>query len=476
MTAGHSGTSAAGLLGPVSVSAGLLLLLLAPLMRGGNRPAALVVLEAIGLVVLLCLWAHSLLEEPGSAAREPASTVARWILLLSPALLALVYLVPVPLEFWAGTPGRNLYPQTLRDAGVAMPERLPLSLVPDATLTSLLAGIPLVAAFALGRACTLPQLRLLARLVVVVAFGQVLLGLLQMSGGVQSPFYFGAGGGRPIGTFANSNHFANYLSAALMLYIWLGWESRAQAAVHRTHHTMALWVAGGVLLVLGVLMSQSRGGVLSGLPMAALGLGWLMHTGRRHLHNWQTTLMLIAAVLLGAVALLGLDAVLARFGSADLVSSASFRGVLTQTTLAGAAEFWPWGAGWGVYGDVYPRFQPPAIAGAAGFAHQDYAQMLFEGGVFSLVLVAAFCWLAASRAAALVRALRSKRGIGREAVVCVLCGLGLLGFLLHSLVEFNMHIPANAILASLLAGVYLRPLPDLASSNDRLAQPHPAGH
>jgi hypothetical protein len=35
-----------------------------------------------------------------------------------------------------------------------------------------------------------------------------------------------------------------------------------------------------------------------------------------------------------------------------------------------------------------------------------------------------------------------------------------LGFLAHSLVEFNMHIPANAILASLLAGVFLRPLAD----------------
>jgi hypothetical protein len=37
-----------------------------------------------------------------------------------------------------------------------------------------------------------------------------------------------------------------------------------------------------------------------------------------------------------------------------------------------------------------------------------------------------------------------------------LCGLGLLGLLLHSLVEFNMHIPANAILGALLAGAYLR--------------------
>jgi hypothetical protein len=33
----------------------------------------------------------------------------------------------------------------------------------------------------------------------------------------------------------------------------------------------------------------------------------------------------------------------------------------------------------------------------------------------------------------------------------------LLGLLLHSLVEFNMHIPANAILGAMLAGVYLRP-------------------
>jgi hypothetical protein len=47
-----------------------------------------------------------------------------------------------------------------------------------------------------------------------------------------------------------------------------------------------------------------------------------------------------------------------------------------------------------------------------------------------------------------------------------LCGLGLLGFLLHSLVEFNMHIPANAIMAALLAGIYLRPLDSEESASD----------
>ena len=36
------------------------------------------------------------------------------------------------------------------------------------------------------------------------------------------------------------------------------------------------------------------------------------------------------------------------------------------------------------------------------------------------------------------------------------CGVGLLAFLLHSWVEFNMHIPALAVTAAFLSGVFLR--------------------
>ena len=55
------------------------------------------------------------------------------------------------------------------------------------------------------------------------------------------------------------------------------------------------------------------------------------------------------------------------------------------------------------------------------------------------------------------RAVRNHR-LSREELAAALCGLGLLGFLVHSFVDFNMHIPANAITAALLAGAYLRPL------------------
>jgi len=115
---------------------------------------------------------------------------------------------------------------------------------------------------------------------------------------------------------------------------------------------------------------------------------------------------------------------------------------------------------------VFPRFQPASVVGTAGYAHHDYAQLLFEGGVFAVLLMAAFAWLAGTRAVQLVRAGLRRRRLRRQEMASALCGLGLLGFLLHSLVDFNMHIPANAIMASLLAGVYLRPLASEEADHD----------
>ncbi|QJW83701.1 hypothetical protein HK414_05570 [Ramlibacter terrae] len=125
---------------------------------------------------------------------------------------------------------------------------------------------------------------------------------------------------------------------------------------------------------------------------------------------------------------------------------------------AGAAELLPFGSGWGTYFEVYPRYQPGTLIGTAHYAHQDYAQMLFEGGVFGALLIAAFGWLALQRAALLVRMAFKDRRLSREAMAAAICGIGLLGFPVHCPAEFNMHIPANAIAAALLAGVYLRPL------------------
>jgi hypothetical protein len=306
--------------------------------------------------------------------------------------------------------------------------------------------------------------------VVAVAFLQVVLGLLQASGGQYSPLFFGVMTyGPPVGTFANRNHFANYLAMALAGYIWLAYEAthgsaRSRASRARlpgtwtSRHVVAVWTAGGLVLVLGILLSRSRGAVLFGLSMAGVALAVAAFRLLGWSRGWRFATVLGVALVFAAAAIVGFDEVTSRMSAEQLIGSASFRGQLASTSLTGAWAFWPWGSGWGTYEFAYQRFQPPTLPVYPNHAHQDYVEMLFEGGIFFVAIAAGFLWLAARRAWLLYRIAREQGKLHSEAMAATLCGLGLLGLLLHSLVEFNMRIPANAILGALLAGAFLRPL------------------
>jgi hypothetical protein len=461
-------------MGPVAVLAASILILSAPLMRGGNRNVALIGLESVAALLFLALWLRAMM---GGRSTSPVlswmngHTLLLAVLLLSPAWLALVYLIPLPAEAWAALPGRHDYPKLLSDAGMAVAARRPLSLVPDATQASLLSGSILVAGFLTGYLCRLSQLKFLLTLAAGMAFLQVLLGLLQFSGGGQSSLYFDGAGGRPFGTFANPNHFANYIAMALAGFIWLAWSNLNDAATDSgnsnggfgARNAQALWIAGGLLLVIGILISRSRGAALSGLPAAAVVFGMTAFLGGRTF-SARVALALLLSVVLGSAALIGIGSVVSRFDADLLSSSAEFRALLSSSTMQGTHAFWPLGAGWGTYADVYPRFQPASIAGYADDAHQDYAQMLFEGGAFALILMCSFLLLAAGRTMRLVRALVRHGAFNPDEMAAAACGIGLAGFLVHSLGEFNMHIPANAALAAMLAGAFLRPLRQLEKS------------
>lgn len=450
-----------GPIGPVALYAFVVLLVVAPLMRGGNRNVALIALEGLALAFLAALAARAA-TRPWRAAL-PDVPVA--VLVLSPLWLALAYLLPLPASLWGAAEGRSLYAELLAGAGIPLESWLPLSLVPDATRVSLFAGLPLVAAFLAGYASTNDQVKLLLRVFVLVAFAEIGMGLLQAAGGGRSALNFGAIGGRPFGTFANPNHFANYVGMALAVYIWLGWvrftRTRESHVAHHRHargRAMALWSAGAMLMVVGVLASRSRGAALSGIPAAALAGLLVVWLGTRF-RSWRTLAVAVGAAAVLGISLVGFDMLAARFDIDQLALAAPKRAIQAATTLEGAWSFWPWGAGWGTYYEVYPRFQPPSLVGTADYAHHDYAQMLFEGGIFAALLMLCFAGLAVRRAAVLTRLALLHRRLRHQEMASAVCGVGLAGFLLHSLVEFNMHIPANAIVACLLAGIYLRPLP-----------------
>lgn len=454
-------------------------------MRGGNRFIALIALEWVALVVVAALLLRFIFEDADSTQRG----IDGWLLALvvtSPLWIALVQLAPLPWPLWLSLPGHAVYESTMQSAGVPAPGWAPLSVSPDATLASLLAGLPVLACFLLGYEATFGQLRALLRLVVLVSFAEVLLGLLQVSGGPHSPFFVGAQSyGPPLGTFGNRNHYANYLAMALAALAWLAfdsvYEARRRAGSSRppsafsSRHLLGLWVAASLVIVVGILMTRSRGGTLFGLGAAFLcaGAAALRIAGRKRALKYTVPVGIV--VVVAAAALVGFNEVMSRVSASQLNESASYRSVLFRSSLQGAMAFLPFGSGWGTYDLAYQRFQPPVIAAYPNHAHNDYVELLFEGGVFFVLVAGALAWLAARRGVFLVRWALSPQKLDREAMLCTICGLGLLGFLVHSLVEFNMRIPANAMLAALFAGIYLRPL-TVPPPDDRPAQPHPSRH
>lgn len=470
MTRPGNGSETAGLAGPVAVLGCMVLLLLAPLPRGSDYFAALIPLEFISLFVLLALVARAMLQPDliAGAARIEFTVIA---LVASPLVIALVQLMPIPVSWWEHLPGHARYVEALRSIGAPSVDWRPISLAPDVTRASLLAGLPLVAAFVLAYVATLRQVRLLLRAVVVLSFAEVMLGLLQVSGGEHSPFYFDMlTYGSPIGSFGTRNEYANMLAMVLCTYVWLAYDSiryklhlqpgspmKSGRFSHR--HAIASWIAGGLVLVVGILMSRSRAGATFGLgagmfALVAAGLrvfGWS--------RGWRFALPVAVLLIASAVTMIGLDAVSSRVTGQQLNVAAGFRTELWITSYRAALDFFPFGSGWGTYDIVYSAYQTPAIVGYANHAHMDYFEMFLEGGVLFLAFAGCFVWLAARRSAALVRGAIVRRKLDRESMLAALCGIGLLGFLMHAAVDFPMRVPANAIFACLLAGVFLRPLP-----------------
>lgn len=440
----------------VALAAFIFLLASGPLIRGGNRHLAMIVLEAAALVCVASLFVGSSPRGTRAGGRE----ILLAVILLSPVWLAVVYLVPVPPGAWDRMPGRDIYRALLQNARIPADQWLSISLVPDATRASLFAGLPIAAGFVVGYRASLRQLKILLGVLVALAFAEIVMGLLQIGSPAGSFLYFGLPPGRAVGTFANPNHLANFIAMAIPAYVWLAWmrlrQGRSPLAPHERIRARVAYGAGVVLLLVGLLMSRSRGAALGGLPasLAAIALGFGLGAGSR---PWRIS-MLVLATLSAPVSLVGLHTVVARFELVGLANDAALRTTLAVRTMQGAAQFWPWGAGWGTYAAVFPRFQPSAVTGIAEYAHHDYAQLLFEGGFFAALLMAVFTWLSATRGWDLAARAARERRLRREEMAAALCGLALLGFLLHSLVEFNMRIPANALTAALLAGIYLRPL------------------
>lgn len=434
----------------MTMGVGTLLVVAAPLIRGGNRHVALMALEWLALLVLLGLlhWATRQTHSRWSTGHERLALVA---LVTAPLWVGLLQLLPLPASVWAALPGRAEWAGWMPAAGVAAHDSWrPLSLVPDATWSSALAGLPLAACFALALTLSARQLRGFARLWIALATVQAVMGLLQL--GPLPGLRFDSLFGGAIGTFANNNHFASFIVMTLPLVVMELRRALYEADNRRQQRSAALWGLLLFVLLPAWLAAGSRGAMATGVLV--LAATWLLLPVSRESKRarWQTT-GFVAALLL-ALAAVGLDGV-GRFFGERLVADASVRSLVREATWQAAMDFWPVGSGLGSFGAVFVHYQPATIAELVPHAHSDYVQLLMELGVLALPLAAAALYVGVQRIRVLWAAARSG-ALDDEGRRLAACGLGLLALLLHVWVDFNLRIPANAMLGAFLAGALCR--------------------
>jgi O-antigen ligase len=425
--------------------------IVAMLFGGGARQGlwsdALVELAALPLLA----WALFRLT-PSQLGRGGPGAI---VLLGAMLALPLLQLIPMPPVLWSSLPGRGEIAEAYDTAGMTLPW-LPVSLDPSATWFALLSSLPAAAVFLAMLSLEQRSRRILITLIFLVILASVLLDMLQIVDGINSPlrFYEITNMNRAVGFFANSNHNAAVLYSVIPFAT--AWAI-GLTVDHRRNRAIGLACLAVLILmiIIGVTLTSSRAGMAL---LFIAGLFGLLVVWR---HDRAQSGRPLFRIAIGAtvVALL----VAFQFGFAGLMErveaegSADLRWSIAQVSSQAAVANLPLGSGFGTFVPVYDKFAPRTLLQEryVNHAHDDWLELWLTGGVPAVVIFVGFlAWFAA----ATVRLWSSSEqprsvldlAIARGAPMVIVL------LLLHSVVDYPLRTEALMVLFA-IACAYLIP-------------------
>jgi len=263
------------------------------------------------------------------------------------------------------------------------------------------------------------------------------------------------------GTYINRNHFAGFLEMILpfVIVLALRWtyllskntSGRAgtfRKLVSRTELvSVVFWLFLAIVILAALVLSRSRMGIISALVslVAILALAGTSTVGPR-------ARAAVAAVfffgVLGLVAWIGSDPVMSRFETLgqEYNLSGQSRVSIWHDTLGLIRQHPFLGTGLGSFFVAYTSVQTAFLNLLVEHAHCDYLEVATELGLPGAILVfGSIFWVLA----------QSARRYGKleerfDKAVSLAC-IGSIGaILVHSLADFNLYIPANALLFTMI--------------------------
>ena len=394
----------------------------------------------LGAVLMLILW----LIDGWTLGKIRISRSVLQLPLLGMLLLGLIQLLPL---------------RTPDDIGISsVPFVRSLSLDPYSTRFILIQVTALLIYFSASLVFidTPKRLRLLVRTITIFGFFLAIFGLTQSFTTNKVYWIRELPQSQPFGPFINRHHFAGYMELALALPLGLLFSG----SLEKEKRFIYLFAVG--LMSVALIMTNSRGGLISLLAeivflVAVAGF-------RRNEKKWRSPqktsglkttairvglALTMVVVTLGAVTLLGGDNALTR-----LLGSLN-----TDDPTMGRAHFWAvtvdiikthpiLGIGLGAFSVVYTRYDSRNGLFRLEQAHNDYLQVLSDGGIVGAAL-GLFFIISLFRLGFARRESHDdfRRGVATGALA------GCFAVLVHSFFDFTLHTPSNALLFLILAAL-----------------------
>ncbi|MCR4345101.1 MAG: O-antigen ligase family protein, partial [Candidatus Scalindua sp.] len=337
----------------------------------------------------------------------------------------------------------------------------PISIYPYATKIEFFIILAYIGMFFL--VTNTPGIRLDRIILIIMGVGFLVsfLGILQKFTGTSKIYWLiDSPNASLFGSFINRNHFAGYIGMVIPLSFGLLITRFESMAFHKTMSWSSILakfesrLLGNILMVFTIMtmvsalfLSLSRGGILSLIVSIIVFVAFISLSRRARSIVGKGRKITITTLLLTLVFLmwLGVGSILERLS--DLSSPS--RHEVTQNTISMAEDFPLFGTGLGTFQYNFPKYKTLEEQLYWDHAHNDYAELLSDSGLIGFLIVACgiifFIWQT------LVRWWKKRDPYVMGITLGGFCGI--IAILSHSIADFNLHIPVNALFLSFILGL-----------------------
>jgi O-antigen ligase/tetratricopeptide (TPR) repeat protein len=295
--------------------------------------------------------------------------------------------------------------------------------------------------------------------------GIALMAILQKVGSPKLIYWFRAvpDNALPFGPWINPNQYAGFMEmlSPIALGMFLFYRPRVNRDLSLRSKVVDFFALPGsslylflglasCLMAISVFVSLCRGGIITICLSLIVFVGF--HKIKKQ-QNGRIAVFVLVSCLIVAVSWFGWDTVIAEFD----------RGVNRAGELHdGRFEIWSdsymiiksfllTGSGFGTFIDIYPSFRTMPGEAIVDHAHNDYIEVLTDGGVIGFVLSGWFVFSVLSHGWKMIRARRDQFAV----LIGIGCFTGIIALLMHSVTDFNMHNGAVGLYFFFMCGLLI---------------------